>query len=73
MSTPVDASYLADTVILLRYFEHAGAVRTLTLNRPQALNSFNVELHQALLGDAPVLARIAPDANPLKPGWFNPC
>ena len=23
----VDVSYLADTVILLRYFEHAGAVR----------------------------------------------
>jgi circadian clock protein KaiC len=27
METPVDVSYLADTVILLRYFEAAGAVR----------------------------------------------
>ena len=27
MNTPVDASYLADTVILLRYFEHQGEVR----------------------------------------------
>lgn len=27
MDTPIDASYLADTVILLRYFEAAGAVR----------------------------------------------
>jgi circadian clock protein KaiC len=27
MTTPVDASYLADTVILLRYFEAAGEVR----------------------------------------------
>lgn len=27
MSAPVEASYLADTVLLLRYFEHAGAVK----------------------------------------------
>ncbi|HSP97108.1 MAG TPA: ATPase domain-containing protein [Candidatus Dormibacteraeota bacterium] len=27
MITPGDASYLADTVVLLRYFEHQGAVR----------------------------------------------
>jgi circadian clock protein KaiC len=27
MSTPIDASYLADTVILLRYFEAEGEVR----------------------------------------------
>jgi circadian clock protein KaiC len=27
MGTPVDVSYLADTVILLRYFEAGGAVR----------------------------------------------
>jgi circadian clock protein KaiC len=27
LNTPVDASYLADTVILLRYFEDRGAVR----------------------------------------------
>jgi len=27
MSTPVDTSYLADAVVLLRYFEHAGAVK----------------------------------------------
>jgi circadian clock protein KaiC len=27
MVTPADASYLADTVVLLRYFEHLGAVR----------------------------------------------
>jgi circadian clock protein KaiC len=27
MQTPVDVSYLADTVIMLRYFEAAGAVR----------------------------------------------
>jgi circadian clock protein KaiC len=27
MQTPVDASYLADAVILLRYFEARGAVR----------------------------------------------
>ena len=27
MQTPVDASYLADAVILLRYFEVAGEVR----------------------------------------------
>jgi circadian clock protein KaiC len=27
MSTPVDASYLADAVILMRYFEHLGEVR----------------------------------------------
>ena len=27
MHTPVDASYLADAVILLRYFEAKGAVR----------------------------------------------
>jgi circadian clock protein KaiC len=27
MSSPVDVSYLADTVILLRYFEAAGAIR----------------------------------------------
>ncbi len=27
MSSPVDASYLADSVIMLRYFEHAGAVK----------------------------------------------
>lgn len=27
METPVDISYLSDTVIMLRYFEHAGVVR----------------------------------------------
>jgi circadian clock protein KaiC len=27
MSSPVEASYLADTVIVLRYFEHQGSVR----------------------------------------------
>jgi len=27
METPVDISYLSDTVIMLRYFEHAGMVR----------------------------------------------
>ena len=27
MNSPVDASYLADSVVLLRYFEHAGSVR----------------------------------------------
>ena len=27
MSTPVDASYLADAVVLLRYFEAQGEVR----------------------------------------------
>src|SRR4029079_465603 len=27
MTTPVDVTYLADTVILLRYFEASGAVR----------------------------------------------
>ncbi len=27
MSSPVDVSYLADTVVLLRYFEAAGAIR----------------------------------------------
>jgi circadian clock protein KaiC len=27
MTSPVDASYLADTVVILRYFEHAGSVK----------------------------------------------
>jgi circadian clock protein KaiC len=27
MTSPVDASYLADSVILLRYFEHAGSIK----------------------------------------------
>jgi circadian clock protein KaiC len=27
MNSPVDASYLADSVVLLRDFEHAGAVK----------------------------------------------
>jgi circadian clock protein KaiC len=27
MMTPLDASYLADSVLLLRYFEHAGQIR----------------------------------------------
>ena len=27
MTSPVDASYLADSVVLLRYFEHAGRIR----------------------------------------------
>jgi circadian clock protein KaiC len=27
MSSPVDASYLADSVVMLRYFEHGGAVK----------------------------------------------
>ena len=27
MATPIDVSYLADTVVLLRYYEAAGAVR----------------------------------------------
>ena len=27
MQSPVDASYLADSVVLLRYFEHAGKVK----------------------------------------------
>jgi circadian clock protein KaiC len=27
MDTPIDISYLADTVLLLRYFEHQGKVR----------------------------------------------
>jgi circadian clock protein KaiC len=27
MTSPVDASYLADSVLLLRYFEHAGSVK----------------------------------------------
>lgn len=27
MTSPVDASYLADNVVLLRYFEHAGALK----------------------------------------------
>lgn len=33
MGTPVDVSYLADTVILFRYYEHAGALR-------QAISTF---------------------------------
>jgi circadian clock protein KaiC len=27
MTSPVDASYLADSVVMLRYFEHAGEVK----------------------------------------------
>jgi circadian clock protein KaiC len=27
MASPVDASYLADSVVLLRYYEHAGNIR----------------------------------------------
>ena len=27
MNSPVDASYLADSVIMLRYFEHLGTVK----------------------------------------------
>jgi circadian clock protein KaiC len=27
MTSPIDASYLADTVIMLRYFEHSGSVK----------------------------------------------
>jgi circadian clock protein KaiC len=27
MASPVDASYLADSVVLLRYYEHAGSIR----------------------------------------------
>ena len=27
MSAPVDASYLADSVVLTRYFEHAGSLK----------------------------------------------
>jgi circadian clock protein KaiC len=27
MLSPVDASYLADSVVVLRYFEHAGALK----------------------------------------------
>ena len=27
MTSPVDASYLADSVVLLRYFEHAGRIK----------------------------------------------
>jgi circadian clock protein KaiC len=27
MQSPIDASYLADSVVLLRYFEHHGAVK----------------------------------------------
>ena len=27
MSAPVEASYLADTVVVLRYFEHGGSVK----------------------------------------------
>jgi len=27
MQSPVDASYLADSVVMLRYFEHAGSVK----------------------------------------------
>jgi circadian clock protein KaiC len=27
VSAPIDLSYLADTIVLLRYFEHAGALR----------------------------------------------
>ena len=27
MTSPIDASYLADCVVLLRYFEHDGAVK----------------------------------------------
>jgi len=27
MSSPIDASYLADSVIILRYFEHVGSVK----------------------------------------------
>ena len=27
MTSPIDASYLADCVVLLRYFEHNGAVK----------------------------------------------
>jgi circadian clock protein KaiC len=27
MSSPIEASYLADTVVVLRYFEHAGSVK----------------------------------------------
>lgn len=37
---------MADDLVLI---EQTGAVRTLVLNRPQALNSFTKELHQALL------------------------
>jgi len=27
MASPVDASYLADSVVMLRYFEHAGRIK----------------------------------------------
>jgi circadian clock protein KaiC len=27
MTSPIDASYLADSVVLMRYFEHAGSVK----------------------------------------------
>jgi circadian clock protein KaiC len=27
MASPVDASYLADSVVMLRYFEHAGKIK----------------------------------------------
>ena len=36
MATPVDVSYLADTVLMLRYFEAEGAVHRAHLSRQKA-------------------------------------
>ena len=47
---------MSDALILTR---QAGAVRTLTLNRPQALNSFTGEMHAQLL--AALDAALHPD------------
>ena len=35
MHTPIDASYLADAVILLRYFESKGEVRQATVDHQE--------------------------------------
>ncbi len=59
MSTPVDITYLADTVILLRYFEAAGRVRRAisvvkkrTGAHEDTIREYQIEAHGLTLGPA---------------------
>jgi circadian clock protein KaiC len=80
MTSPVDASYLADSVVLLRYFEHAGRIKkaiSVLKKRTGAheesirelwFDDTGIHLSEPLLGLRGVLTGVPVERAELQPG-----